>query len=162
MTNYAKILSILVGALLACAHLNSYSQTNSYKFDIINMDNGLSDGTVFCSVVDHHGYLWIGTSKGLNRYDGYQSTVFGHEPNNSNSIIGDYINCLAVDESGKIWIGTNDGISVFDWKTNEFINYPDQIDGSIVNEILPYKNGKVWIASSNGGLYMFDGTGFHS
>lgn len=162
MTNYAKILSIMVGVLFSCAHLNSYSQTNSYKFDIINIDNGLSDGTVFCSVVDQHGYLWIGTSKGLNRYDGYQSTIFRNELENPNSIIGDYINCLAVDKSGKIWIGTNDGISVFDWETNNFINYSNLIEGDIVNEILPDNNGKVWIASSNGGLYLFDGKDFKS
>lgn len=37
----------------------------------INNNNGLSSNHVYCALVDRTGYLWIGTTDGLYRYNGY-------------------------------------------------------------------------------------------
>ena len=49
------------------------------KFERLSSDDGLSDNTVTVSYQDRQGFMWIGTTDGLNRYDGYQFRVFRHD-----------------------------------------------------------------------------------
>src|SRR6188508_2682847 len=41
--------------------------------------DGLSDRDVKCLLKDHQGFLWIGTQKGLNRFDGYRFKIYNKE-----------------------------------------------------------------------------------
>ena len=47
---------------------------------------GLSQTRVGWVVQDHLGFIWFATQYGLNRYDGYRSKVFKHEPGRSDSL----------------------------------------------------------------------------
>lgn len=47
------------------------SQPLQYKFTRLNANNGLSANQITCFLRDSHGFIWIGTTSGLNRYDGY-------------------------------------------------------------------------------------------
>jgi len=37
----------------------------------LTMNDGLSSNSVLSIIQDNKGFMWIGTSNGLNRYDGY-------------------------------------------------------------------------------------------
>ena len=45
-------------------------------FGILSTDDGLSHNRVFAFTQDQAGFLWIGTTDGLNRYDGYDFQVY--------------------------------------------------------------------------------------
>ena len=47
-----------------------------YTFHSLGVRQGLSSSTVNTMLVDSRGMLWIGTSMGLNRYDGYEVRQF--------------------------------------------------------------------------------------
>ena len=47
-----------------------------YYFKHYQVENGLSNNTVYCSIQDNKGFLWFGTKEGLNRFDGYRFKLF--------------------------------------------------------------------------------------
>ena len=49
--------------------------------------------------------MWFGTQYGLNRYDGYKSKVFKHEPDRPDSLSCVYVRNLLVDHTGTLWVG---------------------------------------------------------
>jgi ligand-binding sensor domain-containing protein len=52
------------------------AQATNVIFDRITMDSGLSSSSVTSILKDRTGYVWVGTTEGLNRYDGYTFKVF--------------------------------------------------------------------------------------
>ncbi len=66
--------------------LNTYTCFNlicilaeNYYFRQYKVENGLSNNNVTCCIQDTHGFIWIGTRDGLNRFDGYSFRTFqGH------------------------------------------------------------------------------------
>ena len=52
------------------------TQATNVIFDRITMDSGLSSSSVTSILKDRTGYVWVGTTEGLNRYDGYTFKVF--------------------------------------------------------------------------------------
>ena len=79
------------------------------RFDRISLEQGLSQSTVFCMIQDSQGFMWFGTEDGLNKYDGYSFTVYKHDPEDPNSLGGNWIQAILEDSSGTLWIGTREG-----------------------------------------------------
>jgi len=104
-------LSILVAVFV-------YSQP--YYFRHYQVENGLSNNAVICSVQDKKGFLWFGTKDGLNRFDGYSFKVFRANPDHPGSIGGNFINSLYEDKNGVLWVGTEKGLYKYDATTESF------------------------------------------
>lgn len=66
----------------------------------INQYNGLSSDHIYCTHVDHLGYLWLGTNKGVYRYNGYALKKYDY----SNGLGTIDIWGLYEDRSNKIWL----------------------------------------------------------
>jgi ligand-binding sensor domain-containing protein len=59
-----------------------------YRFKYYGHGDGLKNAEVHCLLQDHIGFLWVGTSTGLFRYDGLQFTQY-IEPNHSTNFISE-------------------------------------------------------------------------
>jgi signal transduction histidine kinase/DNA-binding response OmpR family regulator/streptogramin lyase len=71
---------------------------------------------------DDKGFLWFGTNDGLNKFDGYNFTVFKPSVNSSNSIPGRIISDICSDPFGRIWISTLDnGLTCYISEKESFI-----------------------------------------
>ena len=55
-------------------------QTSTIRFERITAADGLSQNAVLAIWQDQRGFMWFGTEGGLNKYDGYQFTVYKHDP----------------------------------------------------------------------------------
>ncbi len=149
--------TVLVQILLVLCITPLWPQSGGLSFDRLNLEQGLSQGTVHCLLQDQKGFLWIGTQDGLNKYDGYGFTVFRYDREDSLSISDNWINCLFEDQQGFLWVGTlSGGLNKFDRTTGTFENYRYQEDG---HQTLPSDNvkyisqdgaGNLWIATDGG------------
>ena len=92
--------------------------------EIITKKNGLSDNYVSGGIVqDKHGYIWIGTADGLNRYDGIDFKIYKPIPYDSTSLQEPIIRCMYTDRKGRLWV-KGDNLNLFDYNTERFIQYP--------------------------------------
>src|SRR5262245_42060833 len=96
-------------------------------FTHLTADDGLAQNTVTAILQDRRGFMWIGTSAGLSRYDGYHFTTYTHDPENPNSLSHNWVRDLYEDPDGMIWVATEGGgANKFDPNTETFTRYlPD-------------------------------------
>ncbi|MFW5820831.1 MAG: ligand-binding sensor domain-containing protein [Bacteroidota bacterium] len=80
---------------------------------------------------DSRGFLWIGTSDGLNRYDGYSFLTFRHKPHDNQSISNNFIRSVDEDSKACLWIGTGSGLNKYNPHTAKFENYNDLLVDSL-------------------------------
>ena len=52
------------------------SQPGELHFNHLFVKDGMPEGRAASIVQDKEGYMWIGTQKGLVRYDGYNTKVY--------------------------------------------------------------------------------------
>ena len=100
--------------LILVLFTNLYSQNQGIKFTHLTSEDGLSINRVSEIIQDKRGFIWIGTSDGLNMYDGYNFKTFLPNALDSNSISSYTINAMCEDESGNIWVGTQNGLNKYD------------------------------------------------
>jgi two-component system sensor histidine kinase ChiS len=133
------------------------------KFEHLTMADGLSSSIVNSIVQDQKGFMWFGTENGLNRYDGYNFTVFKHNVLDTNSLSDNTIRALAKDEKGNLWIGTLNGLNLFDPVREKAIRYFHQpgVSNSLSNNSINRNalwldsKGMLWIGTQKG-LNRFD------
>ena len=111
----------LIGSLLP--YILNASIIENIHFTHIGLVDGLSHSTIFAINQDKGGNLWFATYDGVNKYDGYNFTVYRHQYMNPNSIASDISRCIAVDDSDRIWVGTREGLSLYNRYKDAFSNY---------------------------------------
>ena len=71
--------------LLLLNPLAGFTQSSTLKFEHIGVKEGLSEINITCIKQDRHGFIWIGTRDGLNKYDGYKVTIYRYDPKDDNT-----------------------------------------------------------------------------
>jgi signal transduction histidine kinase/ligand-binding sensor domain-containing protein len=133
---------------------------NDIRFQRLSAGTALSQTRVAGLVQDKVGFMWFGTQFGLNRYDGYKSKVFKHEPGRPESLSCVYVRSLFVDRTGTLWVGCDRFLDRFDPATETFRHYPiyteasDQLSTPI-DDIYEDRGGSLWLATAKG-LYKLD------
>ena len=79
------------------------------KIKNYNLKSGLSNYKVQSIFKDNHGFVWIGTQDGLNRFDGKNFLVYRNNPNNKQSISNGNIVDIQQNTDGLLWIGIDGG-----------------------------------------------------
>ncbi|MBD2703548.1 response regulator [Spirosoma sp. BT702] len=136
---------------------SAYAQLKGWQE--ITISEGLSQGMIYDLKQDQKGFIWAATKDGLNRYDGYNFTVFTHDAYNKYSISSNACSTLLVDRRGRLWIGTlNQGLNLYDDRTQRFYHIdmsdpasPDAGNYEIIslNEDL---EGNIWVGTSQNKL----------
>jgi PAS domain S-box-containing protein len=150
---------------------NSFSQQQKYSFQNISLENGLSHNAVYSIVQDRVGFMWFATQDGLNKYDGYNITVYKFNPTDSTSLPNNNVSKVFEDKDGNIWVGTwGGGLCKFDPILEKFTIYkynpsnPSSISFNRVPVIFQSKDGSLWVGTAGGGLnkYIKDKDAFES
>ncbi len=125
--------------------------------DTVGSENDIPNGVITALAQGADGYLWIGTQKGLLRFDGYRFRRFEHRVDDPSSLGGDFIFSMAVDHDGRVWLGHEvDGVSVLDPATETFTRIRhdaarrDGIGPGNIYAIAVAPDGGVYIAADAG------------
>ncbi len=117
--------------------------------------NGLSHEHITSILEDKEGVLWVGTLKGLNRYDNKNNrfTSFYSRPDVPGSLSNDEIFSICEDLSGVLWIGTHLGLNKCEKKRNEFTLFTPGsglgLSNGLVRAIGEHQ-GLLWVGTYDG------------
>lgn len=112
--------------------------------------DGLPEQTVQAFAQTSDGYLWIGTTGGLLRFDGAHFTVFDRQ--NTGALHENSVFSLLVARDGTLWIGTEGG-GIVSYSNGGFHTWTG-IDGNttdFVRVLEQDRDGSIW-AGTDGGL----------
>lgn len=141
-------------------HFTPQQPENVVHYRRSNEPFSLSNDIIFFIERDSRGNLWVGTNKGLCRYDpshdGFISYLY--DVDNPAGISSNRIDSFCEDAKGYLWFGTNDGgMCRFDPVTEEFKTYTKS-NGLSSNQIIGITDaddGFLWIATQKY-LNLFD------
>jgi signal transduction histidine kinase/ligand-binding sensor domain-containing protein len=137
-------------------------QASTIRFERVSVEDGLSQNAVLAIWQDQRGFMWFGTEDGLNKYDGYQFTVYKHDPDDDSTLSDNFISTIYEDRSGDLWVGTRSGLDRFDRTSGTFVHYqhdpgdPQSLGGTWVVTIYEDREGTLWVGTEDGGLDQLD------
>lgn len=121
----------------------------------IKQSDGLHSDIITSLAVDKRGYLWIGTSAGVNVITDPSKPLSTLRGNLAPSVKNQSVTCIAIDALDQKWIGTKQGVAVIASDGITLLAYYDS-----KNSPLPYdevksiaideKLGKVYIGTEYG------------
>lgn len=111
--------------------IDSKTKEVFHAFSDNKNDNRLSDNDVFVLHFSHDNILWIGTMKGLNRYDIQTGRIKHYFI--ENGLPDNAIRSITEDSEGNLWLGTHNGLSRLDIENERFNNY-DERDGVYIKQ----------------------------
>lgn len=133
------------------------------KFSRLSLEEGLSQSVVYQTIQDDEGFLWFGTQDGLNKYDGYNFTVYRNNPDDPLTLSNNCVLSILEDRYGNFWIGTRGGgVNRFDKKTERFYAFRNNPKDSLslsndyIHCLYEDFDGTIWIGTNGGGLNRFD------
>lgn len=123
VTVAVALLVVAFGSASAFGASVRLSDQRNVIFDRLGTEQGLSQGAVMSITQDEHGFIWIGTQEGLNRYDGHEFETFYRLEDDPDSLSHDWVWDVLEDSRGNLWVATDDGLNRFDEVTRSFESY---------------------------------------
>jgi ligand-binding sensor domain-containing protein len=145
------------------AQTPSYLPSQQLLFERLSYEQGLSESNVTAILQDKRGFLWIGTTNGLNRFDGYTFTIFRNTPSDSTTLVNNTVTALYEDHTGTLWVGTQNGLSAYNRSKGAFttfVNAPSttsnstssftSISNNNIRALAEDADGNLWIGTKRG------------
>lgn len=156
MTRIIAILTFLVGIFFGASSASPLLRTG---WLFTSPDAVAANYTAFCQ--DRSGFLWIGSDRGLLRFEGNSYDIYTSDPSDPGSISDSRILSLLCDSKGRIWIGTSSGLNLYDPSTDTFhlVKLPSlPFDGYIIS-VAEQPDGTVTFLCSGVGLFVISEEG---
>ncbi|HYE74013.1 MAG TPA: two-component regulator propeller domain-containing protein, partial [Blastocatellia bacterium] len=121
----------------------------AYSRRVWRSTDGLPEDFAQSIAQTHDGYLWIGTSGGLVRFDGTSFVVFNRE--NEPAFLDDSVYSLFVSHDNALWIGTEGG-GLIRYQKGSFKTFgaADGITNGFVRVIFEDKAHRIWVGTDSG------------
>jgi ligand-binding sensor domain-containing protein len=117
------------------------------KVQNMNDDPLLKDLVFICMTQDREGNIWLGTLRGLLKYNGrsFDRQWIGNDPPST------LISSLAADPNGGIWVGLKGSVlNIKNGKMVETFNWNDGIPDDDLSALLIDRKGRLWFGSDHG------------
>lgn len=109
--------------------------------------------TGFCQ--DKDGFIWIGTNRGLLRFDGNAYDIYRHENNGEGSLSDSRVLDVFCDSEGHVWVATANGLNLYNPDNGRFqtVSLPGKTFYGYINAVNQQADGIVVFMASGVGLY---------
>ncbi len=127
--------------------------SQSFEFNEITLEDGISSDEVTCVHQDIYGFIWFGTANGLNRFDGENFVQYKNDFNNEKSISNNFIWSITSDQDSNLWIGTKSGLNRYITKKDHFERYlymEGNPSKNSIRDLLVDHKGRLWVCSGYG------------
>jgi signal transduction histidine kinase/ligand-binding sensor domain-containing protein len=139
----------LIGAILLpgapAAALNPAHDINQYGHTAWTLRDGVLKRPPRAIAQTPDGYLWLGTDRGLLRFDGVRFVPW--QPPEGASLPSDVIVGLVATHDGTLWIGTTQGLA--SWHGGTLTHY-EGLAGDYVGALLAARDGVLWAGTNAG------------
>lgn len=132
----------------------------SYQFKHLEVSDGLSNNSVNTICKDRDGFMWFGTTTGLNRYDGYTFKIYQHAENDPGSLPDNYITDIVEIPDGRFWVNTGRGYVLFDKEQDCFITdvtgfMKNLESGGVPEQVFVDREGNTCLSVAGEGCYRY-------
>lgn len=141
------VLAVLLAFLLPLLGV-----AQGYNISRYSLNEGLTQSQVLAIFQDHRGFMWLGTHRGICRFDGKSFEDWQQE----DGLSGRFVNAITEDKAGSIWIGTENGLSRFDGIRFQNFNAQNGLTTATVLSLLCDTNGRIWIGTQGGGVFVYE------
>ncbi len=163
----ATVILAVVWLFMACRAACA-ADTAPLVLEHLTTAEGLPQGTVFVTLQDSQGFVWLATEDGLIRYDGHELFRYAYSRSAHGGLPGNYIQTIVEDAHHDLWIAIKDGgLARWDRATDSFSVYrhepanPSSLASDAVHVVLVDARQRVWIGTSNAGLDVLDPASGH-
>lgn len=152
------LLALALGPLAGAARAQSDPLAEP-RLEPVGDTRSINDGVVTALVQDDVGLIWIGTTIGLVRYDGYQLRPLqvGGGPAGANS---SFVRALLAAPAGVLWLGLEgEGLARLDTASQQWTRYrpdatrPGALAAATVRALAQGRDGVLWVGTTGGGLH---------
>jgi ligand-binding sensor domain-containing protein/signal transduction histidine kinase len=125
-----------------------------YRLDLWQTEDGLPGNEVTAILQAQDGYIWVGTSAGLARFDGVRFLRVSE----AEGIRNNRVLCLFEDKAGTLWVGT-DGGGLFHLANGHFqsLTRREGLVNDVVMTLAEDSQGMLWIGTYSGLDCLFRG-----
>ncbi len=139
---------LLILSFFAIISLTTQAE-NDLKFNHLTVNDGLLHNTTTCIAQDSSGFIWIGTQRGLNRFDGYKIDSYLNKGDVYTTVFNNRIRKIEV-KGNYLWVATMQGLQCFDIRKKEYIDFidEDRIGNNklqTIHSLLIDKQNRIWI-----------------
>ena len=138
-----------------------HGHANRLQFEPVMNESYPNVAETMDIIQDNDGFIWVGGSNGLARFDGKSFTLFQYDADNATSLSNNYVWDLLVDSRNQLWAATNNGLNRFLPDTQQFERYlhdpenPASLANNDVHVIFEDAAGSLWVGTQSG-LDQFD------
>lgn len=119
--------------------LSPDSDISQYAHTSWKIREGFLQGFVLSIAQTPDGYLWLGTERGLFRFDGVRAVPWLSL--SEQQLPSNYVASLLTARDGTLWIGTGKGLA--SWRAGKLSVYPE-LSGKLVQTLLEDDEGTLW------------------
>lgn len=130
--------------------LDSQKQITQYIHKKWTTENGLPNNNIYALLQTGDGYLWIGTTDGLARFDGVRFEIFNK--NNTAGFPDNRITTLFESSDKSLWIGTRNGLIMFKDGVFNSLTKADGLLHDVVKAFQEDGQGNLWIGYRGDGI----------
>jgi diguanylate cyclase (GGDEF)-like protein/PAS domain S-box-containing protein len=150
---------VLIINLLICLLLHfstTVFSSNNISFKRILGENNISSNYVNDIIRRNDGFIWMATSDGINRYDGYNFVTLNSNSQNISSLPDAWANILLEDHLDQLWIGTANGLARLLPDERHFENYnfseinSHSLSGKNIVYLFEDLDDNLWVATDRG------------
>ncbi len=140
--------------------IGQFTSLQNLQIQHIGVEHGLSQGSIYSIYKDSRQQMWFSSNEGLNRYDGFEVTVYQNSSLDSNSLQGNYTNGIVEDGNGNLWVGSEVCLNRYVRKHNhfDFVYAQNKKGKEISSTNYPFyaDDKEVWYTNSKEGVLIYN------